>query len=355
MKFIHIADVHFDVPFTAMQTRNLANQRRLEQRESFKKVIEYIKRENIPYLFICGDLYEQEYIKNSTIEYINKLFEEISNTKIFIIPGNHDPYIKNSYYKTYNFAKNVKIFTENPERIELDNVDIYGYGFEDFYMQSEIIDNIKIENKEKINILLTHGDLDGAKNNSIRYNPVSKSKLKALEFDYVALGHIHKKIIEENIVYPGSLISHGFDELGEHGMIEGQIDEKTKELSLNFISIDEKEFIEENIDISQIYSKEELIEKINEIYFPENKYIKIVLTGNKKADIETFDILKYLSNTNIIKVKNMSKLEINLEIIARQNNLKGIFVKKLLEKIENEPENKQKIQKAMEIGLSAFN
>ena len=110
MKFVHIADIHFDAPFMTLGVRNLSEQRRLEQRNAFKKVIEYIKENKIPYLFICGDLYEHEYIKKSTIEYINKLFETISETKIYIVPGNHDPYIKNSYYAKYEWARNVKIF-----------------------------------------------------------------------------------------------------------------------------------------------------------------------------------------------------------------------------------------------------
>jgi len=37
-----------------------------------------------------------------------------------------------------------------------------------------------------------------------------------------------------------------------------------------------------------------------------------------------------------------------------QNNLKGIFVKSLLEKQKENPEDSEKIQKAIEIGLSAF-
>lgn len=220
MKFIHIADIHFDIPFKTLETRGLAGRRRLEQRNAFKKVIEYIKEKNIEYLFISGDLYEQDYIKNSTIEYINKLFETIPNTKIFIVPGNHDPYIKNSYYKTYNFSKNVKIFTGTLEKIEEQNVNIYGYGFDDFYMNSQEIELPHIEDASQINILLTHCDLDGAKNNSIRYNPIQKTKLDSLGFDYIALGHIHKQNIEnKKIVYPGSLVSLGFDELGSHGMI----------------------------------------------------------------------------------------------------------------------------------------
>ena len=40
MKFIHIADVHFDIPFTRLEGRNLSEMRRLEQRNAFRKVIE---------------------------------------------------------------------------------------------------------------------------------------------------------------------------------------------------------------------------------------------------------------------------------------------------------------------------
>lgn len=219
MKFVHIADVHFDSPFTTLETRGLSQSRRLDQRNSFKKVIDYVQENNIEYLFICGDLYEQEYVRNSTIEFINKEFERIPETKIFIVPGNHDPYIKNSYYATYNFAKNVKIFTEEVEKVETENATIYGYGFSDFYMRLRDMEELIPQGREKINILLTHAELDGAGNNGKGYNPVQRSSLKGLAYDYIALGHIHKREKDGNIVYPGSLISLGFDELGEHGMI----------------------------------------------------------------------------------------------------------------------------------------
>lgn len=57
---------------------------------------------------------------------------------------------------------------------------------------------------------------------------------------------------------------------------------------------------------------------------------------------------------NVIKVKDKTKLEINLEKIAMQNNLKGIFVKSLLERQRENPEEQEIIQKAIEIGLNAF-
>ena len=53
MKFVHIADIHFDSPFVNLSDKEgLGNLRRLEQRKALKKAIEYIKENNIKYLFI---------------------------------------------------------------------------------------------------------------------------------------------------------------------------------------------------------------------------------------------------------------------------------------------------------------
>ena len=134
-------------------------------------------------------------------------------------------------------------------------------------------------------------------------------------------------------------------------MIVGEISEETKEIKTNFMPLEEAEFEEIEMDISDISSKEELIEKLNDEKFLINNYLKVILTGNKKFEIETSQILKHLLNPNIIKLKDKTKLEVDLEKIAEQNNLKGIFVRILLEKIAQEPENKEKIEKAIEIGL----
>ena len=65
--------------------------------------------------------------------------------------------------------------------------------------------------------------LNGGTEENKEYNPVLESRLEALNMDYIALGHIHKPYYNseksQRIVYPGSTISLGFDEKGEHGMI----------------------------------------------------------------------------------------------------------------------------------------
>jgi len=164
MKFVHIADMHFDSPFTGLENvDNLCDVRRLEQRKVLKKVIEYVKENNVEYLFIAGDLYEHQYVRKSTIEYINSLFQEINDTKIIITPGNHDPFVKGSYYENFEWSENVYICKNELEIIEEKNLDIYMTTFTDFYQNESPIENVKIQNSDKTNILITHCDLNGAK------------------------------------------------------------------------------------------------------------------------------------------------------------------------------------------------
>ena len=359
MKFVHIADMHFDSPFVNLSEKDIMGDlRRLEQRKVFKKIIEYIKENNIKYFFISGDLYEHKYIKQSTIDYINKLFEEIPETNIYIAPGNHDPYTKNSYYNKYNWSKNVKIFGPKVEKIETQDANIYGYGFDDFYCSDSGIENIELERTEKPNILIIHGNIDGSTIEDMQYNSMSKKMLEEKGFDYVALGHIHKKDYntEENqkIVYPGSTISLGFDELGEHGMIVGDV-EKNK-LETQFIKLDDKQFTKRELNVDNIYSKEELIEKINEVEIEENNYVEIVLIGNRNFEINKYDVIKYILNNNIIKIKDNTKIVYDLEKLENENTLKGLFIKEMNKKLKNAEteEEKEIIEKSIEIGLASL-
>ena len=385
MRFIHMADVHFDSPFTVLASReNLANERRLEQRKAFADTIEYIKENQIPFLFISGDLYEQKYIRKSTIEYINNLFKEIPNTQIFISPGNHDPFLINSFYNTFEWNNNVTIFNSEIKIIETAEADIYGFGFTDFYCENSQIEKINIKNKNKINILITHGSLDASKTLDMQYNPLNSNKLKEIGFDYVALGHIHKANYEENknnFIYPGSLISFGFDELGEHGFLDVEINKNNSEknnlinlkinnnnlnnseinnnnLKINkkikFIKVDKRIFEEIKLNISEINSEEELIEKIKNIKTERQKNYKVILEGYKNIEIDLNKIKKMILDENVLKVKDFSKVKYDIKELANQNNLKGVFINKILQKEEEGLCTKEEAEQAIEIFINAL-
>lgn len=357
MKFVHLADLHLDAKFDSLSSIDgLPQKRRLEQRKALKDVVEYIKENDIKLFLISGDLYEQNYIRKSSIEYVNKLFEEIPDTQIFIAPGNHDPYIKNSFYSTYTWSKNVHIFNENIEKIDFEDAHIYGFGFTDFYCKESEIEEIQVEEPDDINILITHGSLDGGSDDLREYNPLRQSKLKQLDFDYIALGHIHKPYYNEEknqkIFYPGSTISLGFDELGEHGILVGDIEKD--ELKVKFMTIDPRQYEEKEIDITEMTSNEEVLEKLQNLVLNNENLYKIILVGKRYFTLNIDEIKKLNSRENIVKIKDKTKVGIDIERIAEENNVRGIFVRNMLERKERENLDEDFIEKAIEIGLEVL-
>ena len=354
MKFVHMADMHFDTSFTTLTNKSdLGDKRRLDQRIAFNKIIKFIKENEIPFLFIAGDFYEHEYIRQSTIEYINNLFKEIPNTHVFISPGNHDPFLKNSFYSKYNWNSNVHIFGPDLSVVELEEADIYGYGFDDFYYTNTELEDFKLANPNKLNILVAHGTLNASNTLEKVYNPISERLLKEKGFDYVALGHIHKLDYNtepnQRIVYCGSTVSMGFDELGAHGILVGDLEKD--ELQIAFVPVDNSEFIIREIDVTEMLDLDELASVINNIEFEENKYYKISLIGKRNFEIDLFKLNKLIINSNIIKIKDYTKMNYDLEKIMSENTLRGLFVKEIIEKMNNNPEDQEVLENALEIGF----
>ena len=193
----------------------------------------------------------------------------------------------------------------------------------------------------------------GGNTEDFEYNPLNKNKLKELGFDYIALGHIHKLNYneEENqrIVYPGSCISLGFDELGEHGVILGDL---TKEsINLKFLRMDLKEFKEEFLNVTDIYSIEELIEKINNMKIYDNIFYKIVLIGNRNFEININKLYQFIEISNIIKIKDNTKINIDIEKLSNEMNLKGLFIKEILNDKNLKNIDEKTAEKIIEIGL----
>ena len=134
-------------------------------------------------------------------------------------------------------------------------------------------------------------------------------------------------------------------------MIVGEIFEN--KIETEFIPLNNIEFCERELDITEINSEEELIEKINELNLIENNLYKIILIGKRNFIIDSQKIIKLINKKNILKIKDFTKIKYNLEEISKQQSLKGIFVKKCLEEMQN-TENKEIIENAIEYGLEAL-
>ena len=191
--------------------------------------------------------------------------------------------------------------------------------------------------------MITHETLSG---NSKRYNDINPKFLN--QFDYVALGHIHIPKIDDNIVYPGALVACGFDECGEHGLVFGELSKK--DVSYEFKNMEYRHFVDLEVDITDVKIPSDVLDKLN---FEDDIY-RITFTGARNIELkELEDSIKGVTS-NIVEFKDETRLPYDLEEIAKQQTLKGIFTRKMLEELKNNPNQKDEIMKAIEITYAAF-
>lgn len=136
-------------------------------------------------------------------------------------------------------------------------------------------------------------------------------------------------------------------------MIVGNLSKEN--LQIEFVTLDEKELKELELDISEITTIEELLETIEELSIEENKLYKIILIGKRNFEVNLYRLIKMINQKEIIKIKNKTTLGYDIQKIAQETTtLRGIYVKEILNKIEKEPENKEMLEKALEIGLEVL-
>ncbi len=203
-----------------------------------------------------------------------------------------------------------------------------------------------------------HADLNASSKSDTPYNPIPIKQLEEKGFDYIALGHIHKPNFVKNIVYPGSAFPQGFDELGKRGMVVGSLKKVEDEVFLEkeFIELNEIEFSEKEIDVTNLNSVEQLAEAINDLPINDSELVKVVLIGKRNFEIDIYELYKLIENEKIIKMKNKTKTSFNLDELANSGSLKGLYIQEIQKRINLAETEEEKVilENAIDIGLEAL-
>ena len=91
--------------------------------------------------------------------------------------------------------------------------------------------------------------------------------------------------------------------------------------------------------------------------FEKNDLIEIILVGKRNFEIDRYELYKLISNDKIIKIKNKTKINYDLEKIANETTLKGLFAKEIKQKLDSKNltnEQREILEKAIEIGFEAL-
>ena len=93
------------------------------------------------------------------------------------------------------------------------------------------------------------------------------------------------------------------------------------------------------VDITNFKSPEEILNSVNlsdDIY-------RIVLKGERNVEVEKIKEILNAECKNICEIRDLTHLSYDFEKIAKEQNLKGFFTKKMLEELREKPEQKEEI------------
>lgn len=366
VRFVHFADLHLDAPFREDGRTGYSQVRRRDLRDALTHIVASVREEQAQFLLISGDLYEQHYATRASITWVSQLFETLP-IPIIILPGNHDPYAANAWYRLIPWPSNVTILHEGNPSVYLEPLQtfIYGIGFTTHHQGKPDLERVLPTRAGCFNILMLHGTMDLEIGND-RYNPVSSSELGALGYDYHALGHFHNSRTYEglkNAFNPGSPEPLGFDEPGIHGIlsVEAVLSEQDGiSLTVKQIPIAARRYVEKTLDISGIEGIEELtarIKSVLEACDPQRDITRLTLTGRTPLVMDigmlNADIFGQWLNGRIL---NDTQPLRDYEALKREPGLKGAFIREMqvrLGRCEDHHKTRMLIR-AMELGLEAL-
>lgn len=274
LKFLHAADLHLDSPFSGLNKlpRSVFNRLKESTFAAFSNLITLAIREKVDFILLAGDLYDgEDRSLKAQLRIRNELLRlEEHHIEVFIIHGNHD-HLGGSWIEM-KWPENVTIFEDDKiqsilyRKNEKAAAAIYGCS----YSQRAVYENITGQFVKKENALYHIGMLHGAVEGSSEHDPYCPFRVKELlakDFDYWALGHIHKREVLNNgdtpIIYPGNIQGRNRKELGEKGCYIVEINERGTEFE--FHSLSDVIWEKREIDMEGITAFDGLFQKCLEI------------------------------------------------------------------------------------------
>ncbi len=362
VRILHTADLHIGAQCSYLGAN--APVRRAEILKTFEKITELCRKNSVDLLLIAGDLFDSNQVEAAFVNSVITALEGLENTQTVIALGNHDPLTADSPLKSRNIHSNIHILDTKDSVITFDQLGcrVYGSSFDGVYNQGDTRFSLTVPQDDYINLMVIHGEARADMGGN--YRPITPEFVKYSGMDYIALGHIHTRSEVQYmgttaLAYCGCPEGQGFDESGEKGVYMGEITKGKADLS--FVPTAQRTHYCIDVDITDCDDIEKAVkEKIEETDKNfSRQYFRVTLKGKRKASL-VIDISALIASiaptVAFIKIKDNTTEDIDYNLLAQENTLKGYFVSLMLDKIDTASENeKKKYTDALEIGLKSFN
>ncbi|WP_251554880.1 metallophosphoesterase family protein [Neobacillus muris] len=265
ISFIHAADLHLDSPMVGLKYLPAEILARVKESTftAFKKVTAAAIEREVDFVIIAGDLFDGEdrSLRAQSRFRAEMLKLEEKGIPVFIVHGNHD-HLKGSWVHM-EMPRNVHIFDTEVECKTItaktgEIVHLYGFSYGTRHVFDRKIDDYQKVAGADFHIGILHGN-ERTRTDHDNYAPFSIRDLQEKEFDYWALGHIHKRaVLSESppVVYPGNIQGRNKKETGRKGFYHVSLTNYGSEM--DFIEASDIVWEEASIDVSAAVSFHEI-------------------------------------------------------------------------------------------------
>ncbi len=268
-QFIHAADIHLDSPLKGLEQYQDAPTQiiRTAPRDALVQLVDLAIEQRVAFVLIAGDLYDGDWRDFNTGLFFVRQAQRLRDAGIplYLISGNHDA--ANRMTRSLQLPDNVTLFSATQAETKLIpdlDVAIHGQSFATAATFDNLAQQYPVAQSGCFNIGVLHTCATGSEGHE-RYAPCSLEDLKAHNYDYWALGHIHNREIlceDPLIAFSGNIQGRHIRETGPKGCLLVTVDDDRR-LSTEFRALDVLRWERATVNLSGARSLEETLDRVS--------------------------------------------------------------------------------------------
>jgi exonuclease SbcD len=267
LRFLHAADLHLDSPLKGLARYEGAPVDAMQRalRGAVENMVRVAIERNVSLVVIAGDVYDGDCRDFNTPLFFSGQMQQLAaaNIPVVLISGNHDA--ANKMTKSLRLPANCRVLSpEAAETVLFDDLGVAVHG--QSFARGDISDNLAAgypaTKKGLYNIGLLHTCATGTgEGKHEKYAPCSLDDLRRKQYEYWALGHVHKRetlIKDPHIVFPGNIQGRDIGETGAKGCYLVEVD-NAHNTTTEFVPLDVMRWEHVEVDLATATCEDDVL------------------------------------------------------------------------------------------------
>ena len=367
LRILHTGDIHLDSPFSRLRPEK-SEARRAAMRATFSRMMALVREKNVDIVLIAGDLFDSEFVTSATAALLCTEMEACRDTRFFISPGNHDPYVGGGLYALGRLPKNVTVFSSE----ELVGIAIpalcatvYGWAFTSPRYDGAPLSGKRAARDGSLALVCGHGEVGVPLS---KYADIPVSDIAGFGAHYTALAHRHIPTPVTDAgggalyAYCGCMEGRSFDEPGVGGayLLTATPTDEDWEIKAERVELAESRYEVLSIDITGVDTAAEIAARIRcaveEHGFGEDTFLRVIFTGATAPDFA----VPAAADGSALGLYELELLDrttptFDAAYLEKDMTVRGELYRSLLPRLtEGSPEERATAARALRMGLAAL-